>query len=276
MAELIYAGDAGIFKSCSKCGEVKPSHQFSQQKTVKSGLRSACRDCECASASAAYEKNKDTINAEKREAYAANPAPHRARALQWHFDNHEASTAKARAWRASNPEAVSRANREYYAANKTNLLAKYAAWASENSERRKAYMAGWYADNPSKYSEYHRKRSESPRYRVENAVRCRIWDGITSESKAGRRTFDLLGYDIDDLKIHLEAKFLPGMTWANYGRGWHIDHIRPLSSFWYNTPEDQDFQRAWSLSNLQPLWAADNLAKGAKWQPAQDEEADAA
>jgi len=55
------------------------------------------------------------------------------------------------------------------------------------------------------------------------------------------------------------------MTWQNYGE-WHIDHIRPLCSFDFESTQDASFKKAWSLDNLQPLWAEDNLVKGGKWQ----------
>jgi len=63
---------------------------------------------------------------------------------------------------------------------------------------------------------------------------------------------------------HLEGLFKPGMSWANHG-AWHIDHIRPRSAFTYSSPTDRDFADCWALSNLQPLWAEENLRKAAKW-----------
>lgn len=82
-------------------------------------------------------------------------------------------------------------------------------------------------------------------------------------NKNYKHTFDLLGYSIDDLIFHLESQFQEGMTWANYGE-WHIDHIKPDSWFNYSSTEDEDFKKSWSLQNLQPLWAKDNLSKGAR------------
>lgn len=73
----------------------------------------------------------------------------------------------------------------------------------------------------------------------------------------------LIGYTINDLKYHLESKFSEGMTWENYGE-WHIDHIKPISSFNISSVEDRDFKLCWSLSNLQPLWAIENLRKSNK------------
>lgn len=73
---------------------------------------------------------------------------------------------------------------------------------------------------------------------------------------------DYLGCDIDTLKNYLESRFLPGMTWANYGKyGWHIDHIIPLSAM----KDGIDLELIGHYTNLQPLWAVDNLKKGAKY-----------
>ena len=59
----------------------------------------------------------------------------------------------------------------------------------------------------------------------------------------------------------LESQFKDGMTWYNYGE-WHVDHIKPISLFNFKHPTDNEFQECWSLDNLQPLWAIDNLSKG--------------
>jgi len=53
------------------------------------------------------------------------------------------------------------------------------------------------------------------------------------------------------------------MSWANYGRAWHIDHIRPCSSYDLTKPDQQ--RACLHFSNLQPLWSKENLRKGAKW-----------
>jgi len=69
---------------------------------------------------------------------------------------------------------------------------------------------------------------------------------------------------ISDLKQHLESQFTDGMTWDNYGE-WHIDHIKPVSWFNFTSYEDREFKQCWSLDNLQPLWAKDNLSKGNRY-----------
>lgn len=72
-----------------------------------------------------------------------------------------------------------------------------------------------------------------------------------------------LGYSMSDLRVHLEALFTDGMSWDEFRSGRiHIDHKKPLSRFDLNDPVQA--AEAWSLGNLQPLWAEDNMAKGAK------------
>jgi 5-methylcytosine-specific restriction endonuclease McrA len=85
---------------------------------------------------------------------------------------------------------------------------------------------------------------------------------LKNNAKAGH-TVELLGCSIEDLRSHLEQQFTPGMTWDNYGvHGWQIDHIIPLSYFNLSDPEQQ--KRAWHYTNLQPLWAVDNIRKSNK------------
>lgn len=75
-----------------------------------------------------------------------------------------------------------------------------------------------------------------------------------------------VGYTKRELCDHLERQFLPGMGWHNADK-WHIDHIRPVSSFKVTSFSDPDFLECWGLHNLQPLWAIDNLRKGARYDP---------
>ena len=75
-----------------------------------------------------------------------------------------------------------------------------------------------------------------------------------------------LGCSIEEFKAYIESLFQPGMTWGNWGKGnnkWHIDHIRPISSF--DLSDRDQLKKACHYSNLQPLWEVDNLIKGAKW-----------
>ncbi len=89
-----------------------------------------------------------------------------------------------------------------------------------------------------------------------------IWAALRSR-KAGRSWESLVGYTLDDLAAHLERQFASGMSWDNIGE-WHVDHVRPRSAFSYSSPDDAAFKECWALPNLQPLWAIENMSKGAR------------
>ena len=77
-------------------------------------------------------------------------------------------------------------------------------------------------------------------------------------------------YTVEELIKNLESKFKPGMNWANHSlRGWHIDHIKPLSKFKFYNPDGseniKEIRKAMALSNLTCLWASDNISKGNKY-----------
>jgi len=94
--------------------------------------------------------------------------------------------------------------------------------------------------------------------RMSAVVRASLGD-----TKRGRSWEVLVGYTRAELMEHLEARFTAGMTWANAG-DWHIDHIIPRAAFSFASEQDSEFRACWALSNLQPLWALDNLRKGSK------------
>jgi len=52
------------------------------------------------------------------------------------------------------------------------------------------------------------------------------------------------------------------MNWQNHGK-WHIDHIKPLAKF--NPNDYEDVKKANHYTNLQPLWAEENLKKSDKY-----------
>lgn len=85
--------------------------------------------------------------------------------------------------------------------------------------------------------------------------------------KAGRRWETVVGYSLDELKCHLESQFQQGMSWDNYGEVWHIDHNRPIDSFDITSVECEDFKECWSLDNLKPMFARENLQKSNKYGP---------
>ena len=108
--------------------------------------------------------------------------------------------------------------------------------------------------------QHHRQTKETTRRKRVASFCC----GCISRCLRGKTdtTQKLIGYTYDELTTHLESLFKDGMTWKGFMRGEiHIDHIVPKSRFRYNKPDDPELRACWSLGNLQPLWAKDNLSK---------------
>lgn len=100
----------------------------------------------------------------------------------------------------------------------------------------------------------------NPVRRIAHQYRVRL-----SNLLAAKKTIpssELLGCTYEQLLEHLSSQFADGMNWDNYGE-WHIDHIRPCASFDLLDPEQQ--RQCFHYTNLQPLWATDNLRKGASY-----------
>ena len=100
----------------------------------------------------------------------------------------------------------------------------------------------------------------SPSARIRNSVSARMWAALKGRTDGA--LFSRLGYSAEQLVAHLEAQFDDGMSWANYGR-WHVDHVKPCAAF--DMTDAQQFAECWSLANLAPLWAEDNVRKGASY-----------
>ena len=124
------------------------------------------------------------------------------------------------------------------------------AWNEEHKEQYAEAKNRWIRNNPEYYKRY---RDSNPLHKIAHALRVRLRRAVKSGSAVKN-----LGCSVSELLAHLEGKFVPGMTWDNYGK-WHIDHIKPLSSFDLTDPEHLNI--ACHYSNLQPLWAADNIRK---------------
>jgi hypothetical protein len=103
---------------------------------------------------------------------------------------------------------------------------------------------------------------------IRRRLRSRVNRVLTGKLKSAP-TLTLLGCSLEQFKSHLESQFARGMNWNNYGRGWHIDHKEPCSSFDLSNPLEQ--RRCFHYSNLQPLWAKANRCKHARILPTQRE-----
>jgi len=75
---------------------------------------------------------------------------------------------------------------------------------------------------------------------------------------------ELLGCSPQELKEWIENQFTEGMSWNKLGiHGIHIDHVLPCASF--DLSIEENVSKCFHYTNLQPLWAKDNLSKGVKF-----------
>ena len=147
--------------------------------------------------------------------------------------------------------------------------ARTSAWDRKNKEYMKEYRLKWQERNKEEVRRKHRdshriRRKIDPVYRLNDNMSSSIWIAIKKE-KAGRSWKTLVDYTLEEFMQYLERKFDEKMTWENYGRYWHIDHIKPKSLFNYKTAEDPEFRECWRLDNLQPLEAIANIRKSNKY-----------
>lgn len=158
-------------------------------------------------------------------------------------------------------------NKQRYTENKDKLKEQTRGWRLNNPEKNKQIHQKWRAANMDRIREMSRRATRKARSTIKGKLSSRIsagiWRSLNSGSKKGRHWEACVGYTVDQLKVHLEKKFQPGMTWDNYGE-WHIDHKIPIAAFNFEGPGDIDFKRCWALKNLRPMWASENISKGAK------------
>jgi hypothetical protein len=105
------------------------------------------------------------------------------------------------------------------------------------------------------------KRKIDINFRLYSCLSKRIRDALKCICKS-KRTTELLGCSVEELKAHLSSKFTKGMSFKNYGK-WHIDHIKPCAKFDLSKASEQ--YKCFHYTNLQPLWAKDNLEKSDKF-----------
>lgn len=171
-----------------------------------------------------------------------------------------------RDYRIRNPEVAAASSANWVKNNPEKVKAKRLRWVQNNPEKPSEAMRVWRLRNPEAAKERDRITNAKRRQKVNFRIRKNIAEGIRlslrSGGKLGKKTFELLGYTLQDLISHLERQFSPGMTWENYG-DWHIDHIVALADFKYETADEPEFKAAWCLGNLRPLWAVENCKKKA-------------
>ena len=134
-------------------------------------------------------------------------------------------------------------------------------WYNENKQERQKKIKEYSSSYKERRKELHRERqSKDINYRIKRSLRSRLYNALKNDLKQTSAINDI-GCSLEFLKNYLSSMFEEGMTWDNYGE-WHIDHIIPISKFDLNNREEQ--LKACNYTNLQPLWAKDNIRKSNK------------
>ena len=210
-----------------------------------------------------YFANKLNIKEQSRQWRKNNPERDKELHKQWAIKNKEKilqSVRKAtKKWVANHPQKAKRIWLDYYYRNREKILQEKKK--NYNSVIECAKAEKYRRANLDKVRAYVKKRrKEDVQYRLASYLRSRLAGFLRGKERHGSAV-KLLGCSLDELKIHLEKQFESDMTWSNYGK-WHLDHKIPLSSF--DLTDISHLQQACHHTNLQPLWARENIIKSNK------------
>jgi hypothetical protein len=240
-------------KICSKCQEEKEVCEFYTDKSKIDGYYSSCKECKIIYTKTRVGENKTYLKLWKIN----NPN------YQKKFRGKNPNYVKE--YYKNNKEVLLERVKKHYHENKETILPKIRERSSkyyyDNRETRLEYRKKYNKNNREKRNEYlSNKKKIDPIYRLSCIVRNRIYSFLKNKNITKQnKTFNIVGCSPELLKEYLEKQFVDGMCWDNRNE-WHIDHIIPLSSA--NTEEE--IYKLCHYTNLQPLWAEDNLKKSDK------------
>lgn len=163
---------------------------------------------------------------------------------------------KIRAWHKDNRERV--INHKRKSSLKPASKERRKAYRTKMRDKFKGYQKSYLERHPEKRRESANRYNKTPKARMAAAIRARIRHALAAKTQSTRA---YLGCTPEFFKKHIEAQFLPGMTWENFGK-WHMDHIVPLSAF--ELSDLRQVQIACNWTNIRPLWAKANLRKSGK------------
>lgn len=224
-------------KVCSKCKIEKHINEFGKHSQTKDKLQCRCKECRKLDKKEDYEKNKNYYKV-KGEKYRE--------------ENREKLIEYSRKYYHENKEKLLENKKEYYVKNSETIYEKLLIYNKNNKEKVNHYK-----------NQYNKqKKKSSTLYKLKISLRDRLNKYFKYSSlNKNNKTFNIIGCTPPQLKEHLETQFVYGMSWENHGLfGWHIDHIIPLSS----AKTEEELYKLCHYTNLQPLWAKDNLVKSNK------------
>jgi len=211
------------------------------------------------------EKNREKVLASNKKWRDKNPDKARAIAKKWREKNKDKAREYSKKWRKNNPEKAREAEKNWRERNLEKDRAKAREWREKNIERARENGRKWQKSNTKRASENRRvwakkRRSTDTLFALAGNLRSRMQEVF--QRKCGSKPYrfeKILGTTVSIAKAYLEAQFKPGMSWENR-KSWHIDHIIPLAS----AKTTEELVSLCHYTNLQPLWASDNIRKGSK------------
>ena len=226
------------------------------------------------------KENKDNIRNQGKRWAQENGGLLRERRKERRLDHPDLFLSKRRAYNSEHKEEIAQRAKAYYGEHKTEIRERSRLYREQSRDKqRESCREYYYKDhekskrrlrvaakaNKEKRQEYaNRKYANDVNFRLRKLIRSRIFRSIGGKAKPAS-PIKALGCTLAELKAYLESKFQMGMAWENWGvYGWHVDHIRPLASFDLTDPVQ--FGIACHYTNLQPLWAKDNLSKSDKFE----------
>lgn len=200
---------------------------------------------------AEYMKKYREANKEKISEYAK----------KYNQANKEKKAEYAKKYYQANKEKLVNRIKKYNQANKEKLAKRSKKYREANKEKEAEYKKKYYQANKEKHNKYYRERLNTDSlFKMKRYLRTRTSVAFKKKGyKKNSKTEKMLGISYEKVKKHIGRQFQKGMTWSNYGE-WHIDHIIPLSS----AKTEAELLKLCHYRNLQPLWATDNISKGAK------------
>jgi len=200
----------------------------------------------------------------KNKSYCKNCAKQYSK--QYYDNNREKCLEKLKTKRQNNKELYQEKDRQYYYNNKEFCLKKSKKWKDNNKDKIREYRNQY---NKERYQKLKNDPIFKLRKNIRNSINKFLKKNLNRKSGS---ILKYLPYTIQELRNYLESKFENWMNWENYGsyecgrKKWHLDHIRPHSSFFYTSMEELDFKKCWALENLRPLEATENMSKQDKFE----------
>jgi hypothetical protein len=239
-------------KTCKKCLVEKKIEEFGSNKNNKDGKSIYCYGCELVRAKDYREKNREKVNKSSKKWRENNPEKYKD-TIKKYIDKNPQMSSKERTKKY-------RENEEY----RLNLSKKRRKKYQENIEVEREKRKKYYHENKDKEREKNdawrkNKLKNDGFFRMKKRLRDRIRDYMKG-NHVGKKTKDIVGLEYEEFKTYISDKFTDGMNWDNYGK-WHLDHIIPL----YEAKTEEEILKLNHYTNLQPLWAEDNLKKNRKY-----------